>query len=288
MTPRSSLHLKALGALFAAVCLAVGGGDLIAETQSSPLALRHGYHMILYSADGSPLTWEQMQVYNGRLRWEIINDTNVTTEARAMLEKGRRLGASGDYQGALELFNKAHEAAPGWEYPVYEEAYTHLLMGDIESARKSYNRVNQIAPHGFFNSQQASVCLKREADGEIPVGTYRKILMLDGANPGAARSVARGIVFDHPDYAAGWERVAFFTEDSKKALDAVEKGLAANPDPFTRDSLNFRKAVIAGNDGDTAGAVRMLERQLKDPDLTVAVEAQIKILLPGLKRRLSQ
>lgn len=288
MNPKSSLHLKALGALFAAVCLAVGGGDLIAQEQASPLTLRHGYRMLLYAQDGSPLTWQQMQNYNGRLRWEIINDDNVTYDARRMLEKGRELGASGDYKGALELFDDAHEAAPGWEYPVYEAAYTYLLMGDFESARKSYNRVNQLAPNGFFNSQQAAACLKREADGEIPPGTYRRLLLLDQAAPGTARNVARGITFDHPDYAAAWERVAFFTEDSPKALEAVAKGLAAGPDPFTRDSLIFRKAVIAHNDGNTAGAVRMLEKQLADPNLTVAVEAQIKILLPGLKRQLKQ
>jgi hypothetical protein len=80
--------------------------------------------------------------------------------------------------------------------------------------------------------------------------------------------------------------VAFFTQDSKKALEAVDKGLASDPDPFTRDMLNFRRAVIAANDDDTAGAVTMLERQLRDPELTVAVEAQIKLLLPGLKRQL--
>jgi tetratricopeptide (TPR) repeat protein len=285
MNPRSSLHLKALAVLFAAVCFALAGGDLIAQEQADPLQLRHGYQLALYKADGTRMTWAEMQNYNGRLRWEILSD-KVTDRGRELLSKGRRAGASGDFEGALGLFEAAHEAAPGWEYPVYEAAYAHLLMGDWEQARKDYNLVNKLAPYGFFNSQQAAACLKLEVDGEVAPGTYRHLLQLDQVSASTARLTARGIVLDHPEYAAGWERVAFFTQDSKKALEAVDKGLASDPDPFTRDMLNFRRAVIANNDGDTAGAVKMLERQLRDPELTVAVEAQIKLLLPGLKGQL--
>lgn len=286
MSPRSSLHLKALCTLFLAVGLAASFGNLIAQEQASPLDLRHGYRIHLFRADGSPLSWDALQSYNGNLRWEVVNEKAETARGRELLEKGRKAGAAGDYATAIELFDEAHDNAPGWEYPVYEAAYTYLLMGNDEKSQEYYRRVNKLAPNGFFNTQQAIVCLQRELDGDVERGTYRRLVLLDRANPSTARLVARGIVAKTPDYAAAWERVAFFTEDPKKAQEAVDKGLAANPDPFTRDSLRMRRAIITHNAGDTAAAIRMLRKMLADPDLTVPVEAQIKIVLPGMRRSL--
>lgn len=279
--PRASVTLRAC--LLACALFVVAGP---APAQTDPLQLRDGYHIVLYDQNGAVLSWAQFQTYNGRLRWELQSDRPVDTRALDLLKNGRDAAMKGDYANAIDLFEEAHRNAPFWEYPVYEIAWAHLLSGDSDTALRYFDRVNAMAPHGFFNSQQASACLTMERDGKVARGTYRRIVQLDRASHDTARMVARDVTERSPDYAVGWERLSFFAKDSKDALAAVAKGLAARPDPFTRDLLLMRKAMVTKEQGKTADAIKMLEKMLDAPDLSMAVEAQIKIALPGLRRSL--
>jgi tetratricopeptide (TPR) repeat protein len=270
------------------IACALAALALPALAQTDPLALRDGYHIILYDRSGNVMTWEQFQGYTGRLRWELQSDKPVDTRALDLLESGRDAAMSGDYEGALDLFEEARRNAPFWEYPLYETAWACMLSGDAESAEEYFGRVNAMAPHGFFNSQQAAACLRLEREGKVARGTYQRIVRLDRASRETALMVARDILDQWPDYAAGWERLAFFSKDEKEALGAVTRGLAADPDPFTRDSLRMRRALVTGSQGRTADAVKMLEQLLKEPDLSLSIEAQIRIALPGLRRSLAE
>jgi tetratricopeptide (TPR) repeat protein len=288
MNPQSSFLLKAVSALLVAVSTAAGVGELIAQEQSSPLQLRHGYSMTLFNEAGQVMTWEQFQEYSGRVRWEIYGKEEVSAYARTLLENGRTARARGNLTAAIELFEDARENAPGWLYPIYELASTQLLVGEPGAAEKTYHRVNELAPHGFFNCQQAEDCLRREREGSVKPGTYQRLAMLQGASRSAALLAVRGVLEESPDYPYAWERLALISEDIKEARDAVDKGLANKPDPYTRDALRLRRAILAHNDGRDAEAVKMLERLLRDPKLTVPMEAQIKVLLPGMRRGLEQ
>lgn len=284
MNPQSSFLLKAITALLVVVCAAVSVGELIAQETSSPLQLRHGYHMTLFNEAGQQMTWEQFQEYSGRVHWEIETSDEVPSYARTLLINGRTARSRGDFANAIELFRDARENAPGWLYPIYELASTQLMAGEPGLAEKHYHRINQLAPHGFFNCQQAEDCLRREREGGVKPGTYQRLVMLQGASRSAALLSVRGVLAESPDYAYGWERLALITDDSKEAREAIDKGLASKPDPYTRDALRLRRAILAHNDGRGAEAVKMLERLLRDPELTVPMEAQIKILLPGMRR----
>jgi len=284
MNPKSSLHLKALCVLLVVVCAAAYVSEIIAQEQSSPLQLRHGYRMVLFNEQGGQMTWEQFKSYTGRLRWELHTDKKVPEQARTLFENGRRAGAKGDYVTAIELFDAAHQNAPGWLYPIYEMASSYLLSGDLAEAEKHYHRVNTLAPYGFFNSPQAEKCLRLERKGEVARGTYQRLSLLARASRSTALLSVRGILAKTPGYAPGWERLSFFAEDSADIRDAIKKGLAADPDPYTRDMLHLRDAILTHNEGDTDQAIKMLRRQLRAPELTLAAEAQIKVVLPGLQR----
>ena len=45
-------------------------------------------------------------------------------------------GGAGDYKKAITLLERASSVAPEWPYPVYDMAFTYLLMKDAENARK--------------------------------------------------------------------------------------------------------------------------------------------------------
>jgi len=281
MQPRYRSFLSAL-----AVAAVVAAPASPVRAQTDPLQLRDGYHIVLYDQSGAVLSWAKFQTYSGRLRWELQSDRPVDTHALDLLKNGRDAAMKGDYANAIDIFEEARRNAPFWEYPVYEIAWAHLLSGDDDAALEYFDRVNAMAPHGFFNSQQASACLAMERDGKVARGTYRRVVQLDRASRSTALMVARDLTDRTPGYAAGWERVASLADDSKEALAAIARGLAANPDPFTRDSLNMRKAIVTKEQGKTADAVKMLEKMLEQPDLSMAVEAQIKIALPGMRRSL--
>jgi predicted Zn-dependent protease len=44
------------------------------------------------------------------------------------------------------LLTRAAERAPRWPYPVYDRAFTYLLMKDFDSALSDYRRTLELAP----------------------------------------------------------------------------------------------------------------------------------------------
>lgn len=284
MNARSLLHLKVLCVLLVAIGGAAQVGEIIAQEQTSPVELRHGYHLVFFDESGGEITWEQFQTYGGKGRWEIRRSEPVSDHARMLLANARAAASKGRNAAALELFRDAQENAPGWLYPIYETAWMYMLQGDVEEAEKQYHRVNQLEPHGFLNSQQAETCLRLEREGKVKKGTYQRVTMSTTASRETAQRVLRGILEETPNYAFAWAQLAGITDDPKEALEAVENGLASDPDPFTRDALRVRRAILAYNEGRASVAVQMLEELQRSPDMTLAVEAQIKVLLPGLRR----
>ena len=88
--------------------------------------------------------------YGPAYNWSIIGSHNVSQKALELQNQDRRAGGSGDYKKALELLAQASKEAPEWPYPLYDAAYTYLLMGQPNEALESYEVVNKMAPRGFF------------------------------------------------------------------------------------------------------------------------------------------
>ena len=94
--------------------------------------------IIFRSADGRTLTQEDLQGVNGTFRYEIVGSVQVPLQAQHLHQQARQAGGNGDYTNALALLEQASALAPQWPYPVYDRAYTHLLMKDYDAAREYY------------------------------------------------------------------------------------------------------------------------------------------------------
>src|ERR1019366_8272650 len=85
--------------------------------------------------------------------------------AESLHQRARLAGESGDYRKAITLLEQACNLAPEWPYPVYDMAFTYLLMKDTENARKYYRKTVDLSPRGFFSAITAIDTLDREKRG---------------------------------------------------------------------------------------------------------------------------
>jgi tetratricopeptide (TPR) repeat protein len=168
---------------------------------------------------------------------------------------------SGDHRKALALLTQASNLAPRWPYPVYDMAYAFLLMEDADNAWKYYRKTLELAPRGFFTAITAVDTLERERRGDLPAGTYRACLSLEGLNEPREKSEMLQLMVRHvPDFAPAWKDFAKTLDTASEALAAIEKGLEADPDSETRGMLLINKALVLnrqsadGGDGGAHGA----------------------------------
>ena len=72
-------------------------------------------------------------------------------------------------------------------------------------------------------------------------------------------SIAAQLVQQFPTHAPAWELHAQFVENPAAKLEAIDRGLAARPDPDTRDSLLIQKALTLDVLGERERALKILE-----------------------------
>jgi len=82
----------------------------------------------------------------GTVRYEVIGKRTVPREAETLHQQAREAGGHGDYEKAIALLEQASELAPDWPYPVYDRAYTHMLMNDCDAARRYYQKTLELSP----------------------------------------------------------------------------------------------------------------------------------------------
>jgi tetratricopeptide (TPR) repeat protein len=222
---------------------------------------------IIFSlADGRKLTAGELQGVSGRVafrdgklldviggvRYEIIGKRAVPAVAESLHQQARGAGGRGDYKQAIALLERASELAPEWPYPVYDRAYTHLLMRDFESARTYYRRTLELSPRGFFTAITALDTLTREQNQELPVGTYLAYVSLEWMDDAAKKDeTVRELVKMIPQFAPAWKLFAGLCEDDGERLTAIENGLAAQPDAETKGMLEINKALVLNLKGTT-------------------------------------
>jgi tetratricopeptide (TPR) repeat protein len=242
--------------------------------------IEQGDRLIFRDAQGRLLTPEEMQVATGSLQYEFRAVDNVSTEADALHQQGREAGARGDYDQALALFTRAAKLAPSWPYPVYDRAYTHLLMKDFDAALSDYRKTSEMAPRGFFTTLPAVHTLSREQQGDLPRGLYLAFLTLEQITDAKERRLLlREFVERHPGFAPAWQKFADLAEDHSERLTAIERGLAADPDRETKGMLSLNKALALLGSGDSEGGIEVLRGLAMDQESTLATEALAKAML---------
>jgi tetratricopeptide (TPR) repeat protein len=271
--------------LFAVAALSAGcnrdqpeGPEKLPPTEETVIVFR--------AADGRALTMTDLRGLTGTFQYQILGKDNVPAEAESLHNQARQAGEAGDYKKAIALLERASNLAPAWPYPVYDMAFTYLLMKDAENARKHYRKAVELAPRGFFTAITALDALDREAKGDLPVGTYLAYLSLEWVDdPGKKAAAMSQLVKRVPGFAPAWKEQAMQANTDAEKLAAIEKGLAANPDGETKGILLINKALILDRGGDHEGAVRLLGELALDPASTFATEHLAKVTLANVAKK---
>lgn len=266
--------------LLAILALSAGCNGKRSETRKESAVI------IFRGADGRVLTMDDLRGQSGTFRYEIVGDFNVPAEAESLHNQARQAGESGDYKRAITLLEQARILAPQWPYPVYDIAFTYLLMKDTENARTYYRKTVELSPRGFFEAIPAVDVLDREEKGDLPTGTYLKYMSLEWTeDAGKKTEIVHQLVTGAPSFAPGWKELAVLSKDDAEQLVAIERGLTANPDRETKGVLQINKALILHRKGDHEGAIRLLGELALDPASTYATEHMAKVSLANLLKK---
>jgi tetratricopeptide (TPR) repeat protein len=242
--------------------------------------------VVFRDSEGRTLTLEDLKGVSGTFQYENLAGANVPAEAEALHQSAREAGGRGEYPAAIGLLTKASELAPGWPYPIYDRAYTHLLMQDFEAARADYQTTVELAPRGYFTAITALDILTREQKGEFPPRTYLAYLSLEW-QPDRMKKIAmvRILVERLPRFAPGWKELAALADHDSERIAAIENGLTAEPDRETRGMLLINKALVLDRQGQHQEAVGILGRLALDPQSTLGTEHLAKVTLAMIVKR---
>jgi tetratricopeptide (TPR) repeat protein len=235
--------------------------------------------VVFRTADGRSLTVDDLRGLDSEFHYEILGKSNVPAQAEVLHQKAQQAGEAGDYKKAIGLLEQASKLAPEWPYPVYDMAFSYLLLKDTENARKFYRKTVEMSPRGYFTAITALDTLVREEKGELPPGTYLAYVSLEWLDPGKKTELVRRLTASLPSFAPGWLALAGITENDTEKLAAIEKGLAAKPDAETKGMLQINKGLLLDRRGERDSAVRLLGGLALDPASTHATEHLAKVAL---------
>jgi tetratricopeptide (TPR) repeat protein len=241
--------------------------------------------IVFRDSDGRTLTLEDLKGVSETIRYEILGEVIVPAEAETLHQRARAAGSRGEYPEAIVLFTKASELAPQWPYPIYDRAYTHLLMLDFTAARTDYQKTVELAPRGYFTAITALDVLTREQKGEFPPGAYWAYMALERQpDPMEKLAMVRNLVDRLPRLAPGWKELAELADNDAERTAAIEKGLMAEPDPETKGILLINKALVLDRLGQHEKAVEILGRLALDPQSTYGTEHLAKATLARIAK----
>lgn len=238
--------------------------------------------LVFRDAAGRELTARDLRGYTGRVRWEIIGADDVPVPAKQLHQEARAAGRQGDYARALNLLDQAWDLAPRWPYPVYDAAFTYVLLGEPGMAEELYERVDQMAPRGYFTCKASLDTLRRERAGELFPGFAKAYAATEWMDPQAKKRLLAGIVDKFPAFALAWKDLSMLLDDDASKLHAIEQGLRGRPDAETLGVLLINKASILARRGDRDTATAILGELALSPDSTLATEHLAKATLATL------
>ena len=236
--------------------------------------------VVFKGEDGRTLTLEELKKVKGKFSFEVIGAGDVPDEADSLHQQARELGGKGKYKEAIALLDKASALAPKWPYPVYDKAYTYLLMQEPDKARECYRKTVELSPRGYFTAITALDTLEREHSGELPAGTYRAYVSLEWIqDKEQLANILHQMVEKMPKFAPGWKELSMLEQKEDDRLAAIEKGLAAKPDAETKGTLLLNKAMALKGKGDREAAIKLLGKLALDPKSTLSTEHLAKATL---------
>ena len=238
--------------------------------------------IIFKDSSGQVLTKSDLNGFSGTASWEVLSEQTVSQEARDLHNAGREFGQKGDYANAIKNFELASEIDLKWAYPVYDLAYTYLLMGEQEKSHEYYLKVDSMEPRGFFNYKAAVYSLKVENDGVFPQGLYQFYLTVEWMDSAKKIQTLQLISKKYPKFAPVWKDLISFAADDKAALAFIDNGLAAEPDIDTYGILKVNKALILHRSDKSNEAIKILGELALNPNSSIATEKIAKQTLFNL------
>jgi tetratricopeptide (TPR) repeat protein len=194
--------------------------------------------------------------------------------------QGRAQADAGQYQEALKLLEQAQALAPDWYLPLYDSAYTYILMGDNAQALVLLEKLDQLEPLGFAQSKKMLDSLRREKDGRVPRGTLREFLAVQQLRELAEqRGKLLELTKKAPGFVLAWRELALTTENPAEGTQWAEKALALNPDVETRGELLVHKGVLLRRRGKEEEARKLLEALMIDKSLLHSARSQAREVL---------
>ncbi|MFW9855974.1 MAG: tetratricopeptide repeat protein [Candidatus Thorarchaeota archaeon] len=241
--------------------------------------------IIIKDDQGNTIKRDELLNTTGRVDYEIIGVENVSQRVKGLHQQARVYGQSGNYNKAIELLEEAHRGAPKWPYPLYDLAFTHLLKKDFGKALLNYEKVDVLAPKGFYTSKVALFTLKKENKGELPKGTYLAYLQLEWIqDPKEKREKVNTLLEYLPNYPPAWKELSSLLKDASERKKAIENGLKYNPDSETKGILLINKALILNMENRNQEAVRILGKLILNPNSTLATVELAKFALRSITK----
>lgn len=239
--------------------------------------------VVFKDASGRELTTKDLASVTGKVQWEIVGGEAVPSNARKLHDQGRAAASRGDHEGAIVSFEEASRIAPSWPYPVYDAAFTYELMGDRAKAEAHYERVERLAPRGFFTAKTSLDCLRRERAQKLPEGFCKAFAMLEWMDDeDEKRKALESIVAKAPGYSPAWKALGPLLHDDEAYLRAITKGLDGNPDAETSGVLLINRALILARRGERENAIKVLGELALDPGSTLGTEMMAKAALASI------
>ncbi|MFX1251792.1 MAG: tetratricopeptide repeat protein [Promethearchaeota archaeon] len=242
--------------------------------------------IIFKDAQGNIIKKEDLLNITGKVNYEIIGIENISQRAIGLHQKARVYGQSGNYNKATELLEEAHRAAPKWPYPLYDLAYTYILKKDFRKALLNYEKVDKLAPKGFFTTKVALYTLKKEMSGELPKGMYLAYLQLEWIDdPKEKRERVNALIEHFPNYPPAWKELSYLLNDMSERKKAIEIGLKNNPDPETKGVLLINKALIFNMENKNQEAIKILGELIFNSNSTLATVELAKLTLHSITEK---
>jgi tetratricopeptide (TPR) repeat protein len=164
--------------------------------------------------------------------------------AEELHTKGREAGQRSNYEEAIAFFEKAHNADSEWPYPIYDLAFTYLLLQDWEKSLRYYNQCNQMAPNGFYSAKTALWTLEKEQRGQFSKGLYLFYVQLEWMEESDRIEKLRNILAKYPDYTPAIKSLQSLIKDPESRLELIERGLSLESDDETYGMLIVNKALL--------------------------------------------
>ncbi|MGV3611285.1 MAG: tetratricopeptide repeat protein [Fluviicola sp.] len=208
----------------------------------------------------------------------------INEQANLLHLEAREAGQGGDYQLAIQKLLEAMSIEPNWAYPVYDLAFTYLLVGDFDNALKYYQETDNLEPDGFFTTKTAIYTLEGEKLGLFPEGLYTFFMQIEWTDePEKKYHIAKQIVDNVPSFAPAWKELAYLQTDPEERLYSIEQGLAGNPDRETKGILLLNKAMIFSEKGEKDIARKLLSEIIDSQETTISNSEIAKVALKSIK-----